>query len=411
MDSNANVVVTSSHSVSPKRVKGLKSLGSFFRFKSSSSSSSMIEKGPGSVDNVNITIDIDNKIGDDDDNNNDDDAMIHDNTNDDDDNDDDEFLDAIESHHHHYHHSKQTRKNIYDLNRGYFSGWDRELNYLQSLEEGYARAEMFNNNNNTNDTATNDSNTASFGGNKLPREGTSNSNNNDDNKDNNDEKTIVGSILSVLSLVLFTITTFISGIRKFFREASYKKLVKYSIIGISVDTLVALAAMIAAAYALSEVKWIPSITKLKIWSSVVVIFLSAASIVLNFAGFIGSYVKNRQLLAMYFIFLVLRILLFSIMAIVAFCYAYAPSITKLTDQALVSAFSNEDARLSAKKFLIGYDVIIGAGCVFAAVIAIIPAVFTVHLINSLKKLPTSHLLGNTNTNTNTNTIIHINYYN
>ena len=47
------------------------------------------------------------------------------------------------------------------------------------------------------------------------------------------------------------------------------------------------------------------------------------------------------------------------MAIVAFCYAYAPSITNLTNRLIRDAITTNSAQDGAKKFLVDYDVIIG----------------------------------------------------
>ncbi len=154
------------------------------------------------------------------------------------------------------------------------------------------------------------------------------------------------------------------------RNSSLQGLKQFMFNSIVFSLLVSFIALLVSSLFISSITWTTEFAKVQLWAGIVVLFLSALIILINFAGLIGYFSGNRQIMIVYGVSHVMATIVFLVVGIACVIYNSIPQV------------SNIDGIHSLQK----YDLALGITSILFAVCTLIPAIAAFSLSRRISKL-------------------------
>jgi cholestenol delta-isomerase len=152
-----------------------------------------------------------------------------------------------------------------------------------------------------------------------------------------------------------------------------QQLTNFMIFSISLHVLASIANLAFGGYVLANMYWVADLVQWQMWTSVLVVCLSAWMIVLNITGFIGVKYKNRRLLLTYDSVLISFAVLFMLISIT--CWAFAQGGDKMmnvSESALKDELPADVDTDSALRRMREFNILLASGCMGCSVLALLP---------------------------------------
>src|SRR5690606_21352254 len=150
-----------------------------------------------------------------------------------------------------------------------------------------------------------------------------------------------------------------------------QQLTTFMVFSISLHVLASIANLAFGSYVLGNMYWVADLVQWQMWTSVLVVCLSAWLIVLNITGFIGVKFKNRRLLLTYESVLISFGVLFMLISIVCWTFASAgDKMMNVSENALKDELPSDVDTDAALRRMREFNILLASGCLGCSVLAL-----------------------------------------
>ena len=159
------------------------------------------------------------------------------------------------------------------------------------------------------------------------------------------------------------------------RNSSLQGLKNFMFTSIVFSLLVSFIALLVSSLFITSISWTSEFAKVQLWAGIVVLFLSALIILINFAGLIGYFSGNQQIMIVYGMSHVMATIVFLVAGIACLVYNSIPQVSDI------------DGIRSVRK----YDLALGITSMLFAVCTLIPATAAFSLSRRISTLRTNRI--------------------